>query len=141
MTAAALLELIGGVRAAIFAAFAAALAVVALGQTWRLHAARTEAAELKASVSNYETVNSANLSAIEALNSRITQMVQERAAEQKRSAMAVANAMIQAQNAQALADKRQNELEEIYARNPAAAAWGAAGVDADVLRQLPGNQN
>lgn len=141
MSAAVLLEIIGGVRAAIFAGFALALAVLSGVQTMRLHSARTAVAELKAENAAFDSAQSANLSAIDALKKRIEDMVKEREVEQKRSALAVAAVMIEMQNAQLTADKRKRELESIYARNPNAAAWAAAGVDADVLRQLPGNQD
>lgn len=141
MSAAAFLEIIGGVRAAIFAAFALALAVLSGVQTWRLHTVQVTVAELKEKNTAFESAQTANLSAIDALKARIETMVKERQVEQKRSALAVAAVMIEMQNAQLTADKRKRELESIYARNPNAAAWGAAGVDADVLRQLPGDKN
>lgn len=137
MSAAAFLEIIGGVRAAIFLAFALALAVVNGVQAVRLKAVKAQASELKASVATYEAVNKANVSAIEAMQERIKRMVDERRAEAAAAADAVAAAQASENKAKAKLAKRERELKDIYENNPNAAAWGNTGVDADVLRRLP----
>lgn len=141
MTAAALLKLLGGVRAAIFAGLLVLAAAGAGVQTWRLHSAQTREAMLQAAVADWRAAQTTNLGTIDALRARLQALAAARRAERKQQAEAVARAMNTAQALQRDLDTRNAELEALHARDPEARRWGAVPVPAGVLRQLPGGQD
>ena len=141
MTAAALLELIGGVRAAVFAGVAA-LALTGLGvQSLRLSWAEAREAKLEGAVSVFRSAQQTNLDTITALRGRLQALADARRAEREAQAAAVARAQEHAQALQRDLDARTAELEALYARDPEARRWADAGPPADLLRQLPGGQD
>ena len=137
MTGAALLQLVGGVRAAVFAGLAAVLLVGVGVQTWRLHSAQTREAKLTAAAATYQAAQATNLSTIDALRQRLADLAAARALERQRQAEAVARAETRANKLRRALAARTKALEEFYAQDPDAARWGAAAVPYGVLRQLP----
>lgn len=141
MKAAALLELVGGVRAAIFAGLLVLVATGAGVQTWRLHSAQTREAKLQAAVADWRAAQTTNLGTIQGLRDRLQALADARRAEREAQAEAVARALNHAQALQRDLDARNAELEALYARDPEARRWGAVPVPVGVLRQLPGGSD
>lgn len=137
MNGAALLELIGGVRAAVFLALLLIVATVAGAQTWRLHSAEAREAKLAGAAATYQAAQATNLSAIEALRQRLSDLAAARALERRQQADAVARADQRAHELQRALAARTKALEALYAKDPDAARWGAPAVPLGVLRQLP----
>lgn len=137
MTGAALLELIGGVRAAVFLVLLLIVATVAGVQTWRLHSAEAREAKLTSAAATYQAAQATNLSTIDALRQRLADLVAARALERQQQADAIARAETRAHELQRALAARTLALEAIYATDPDAARWGAAAVPHGVLRQLP----
>jgi hypothetical protein len=137
VTAAALLELVGGVRAAIFAGLLVLVATAVGVQTWRLHSAETREAKLRAAVADWRAAQGTNLSTIEALRQRLSNLAAARALERQQQAEAVTRAQARAAALAKNLAARTAELERLYATDPDAARWGTAAVPYGVLRQLP----
>lgn len=141
MTAAALLELIGGVRAAVFAGVAA-LALAGLGvQSMRLSWAEAREAKLQAATATFQAAQETNLATIGTLQARLQALADARRAEREAQAAAVARAQEHAQALQRDLDARTAELRRLYATDPDAARWARSGVPVGVLRQLPGGSD
>jgi hypothetical protein len=138
VTGAALLDMVGGVRAAVFAGLAALLLVGVGVQTWRLHSAETREAKLTAAAATYRAAQATNLSTIDALRQRLADLAAARALERRQQADALARAETRAHELQRALAARTLALEALYATDPDAARWGAAAVPHGVLRQLPG---
>lgn len=109
-----------------------AIAVAGL-QTCRLHDARAEIARL----APFEAAQASQLDTIEQLRARLAKLTEERRFERGRLVAAVTAAEARAQAAQDALRTRRDSRETIYASDPDARAWRAAGVPVELLRSLP----
>ena len=133
----ALIKLLGGVRGTIFFAAAVALAILVAVQVARINNLRGANKLLRDAVAGYAQAQQINLDNIGDLKERIDRMVEERRLDAEAASRATAELARKEQAAQAALARKQEELDNVYARNPQARAWGNTGVDAAVLDRLP----
>ena len=139
MTGKAILELVGGIRAAVFLGLLILVAIAAGVQTWRVHSAETREAKLEASLADWRAAQTTNLGTIQVLRVRLASLAAARALEAEKQAEQVLAAQKAAKAAQRAYEARQRQLERLYASDPAAARWGAVPVPDGVLPNLPGD--
>ena len=136
MTIKSLIDLLGGVRAAIFAGIALA-ALFATGiQTHRL-GNRTDTVQLlEAQALNWESANRDNVAAIADL--RTANMAWSSLADQrtKEAAAAAIAATAERDRLQAELNQRRRERGSIYENHPDAAVWGRQRVPDRIADQL-----
>lgn len=136
MTIKALIDLLGGVRAAIFASIAMA-ALLAMGiQTHRL-GNRTDAVKLlEAQSINWEAANRDNVTAIAELSA--ANMSWAGLADKRTQEAAAAATAANAERDRLLAqlDQRRRERGSIYESHPDAAVWGRQRVPDSIADQL-----
>lgn len=136
MTIQAIIALLGGVRAAIFASLALA-ALLAVGiQTWRLDNRGDRVALLEAQALNWESANRDNVAAIADL--RTANMAWSDLADQrtKEAASAAIAATAERDRLQAELNQRRRERGNIYENHPDAAVWGRQRVPDRIADQL-----
>lgn len=136
MTEYALVKLLGGVRAAIFAALMLVFAVGSGVQSWRLADAQEErdlwakasAAAHDANATNVQTI--ADLKAANEVWADLALATEQRAAE-------AVDAVARERDALAAElDERRRERRGLYEQDQEAAAWSRARVPDSVARQL-----
>lgn len=136
MTAAAIFELIGGVRAAAFLALFLVAGATAGVQTWRLGNAQDDNKLLRVAVDSYATAQATNMDTIAKLRRS-----NEAWAESLRADRAAAEAVLEVVRAERdeLArwkDTQRAVRRKIYADDPVAATWGRARVPARVADRM-----
>lgn len=132
----ALIDLLGGIRATVFAGVALLLLVAFGVQSCRLDRSATSLAKLQADSVLWQQANRDNVKAIGELQAANDAWANAAAQVQERSANAVA--AVEAERSRLageLADLRR-ERGTIYATDPDAAAWGRARVPARIADQL-----
>lgn len=138
MTAKILLEMIGGVRAAIFAALCVALGATVAIQSWRLKTAKREIAASSLTILNFENAQKSNLSTIDDLREANTNWARKCGVDPAATAKA-SQETEQASGALPADDQRRNDHRStVYANDQDAAAWGGTRVPdaiADRLRK------
>lgn len=130
------LNLIGGVRAAIFLALAVALGATAGVQSARLSSRTAERDTLIAQAATWRQANASNVQAIDDLKKANQAWSSIARDTQTKAAQAVAAA---ASERDALAkeyDERRRARSELYRDNQDAAAWGRTAVPAGVADLL-----
>lgn len=136
MTFAAIVKLLGGVRATIFAALCVALGATAVIQSARLKSAQNEAVKFEVAVSRFQDAQTTNLATIDEL------LVTNKAWAQKcaldpTAASEAAAATEQASGALPADDQRREaERERLYVNDQPAAAWGRQRVPAAAADRL-----
>lgn len=136
MKLAALIKLLGGIRATVFASVALLLLAAFGVQSCRLDRSATSLAKLQADSVLWQQANRDNVKAIGELKAANDAWAKAAAEVQERSADAVA--AVQAERnrlAGELADLRR-ERGTIYAIDPDAAAWGRTRVPVRIADQL-----
>jgi hypothetical protein len=132
------IALLGGVRAAAFAAAALVflLAAIGFGVAWQVQSSRLEACQAKSQ--GYAEAQKSNLTVIDDLNRRLNECVATHAANDEAAARAAEKLEAEkAKIAKELAETRE-ELNDVYEKQPTARAWGRTGVDRAVADRLPG---
>lgn len=136
MTIQALIDLLGGVRAAIFASIALTAILAAGIQTHRL-GNRTDAVKLlEAESINWEAANRDNVTAIAELSA--ANMSWAGLADKRTQEAAAAATAANAERDRLLAqiDLRRRERGSIYESHPDAAVWGRQRVPDSISEQL-----
>lgn len=136
MTGAALIGLLGGVRATVFAAIALILLVVLGVQTWRASEKQERVDLLEAQALNWEQANRDNLQAIADLRKANQAWAGVADARKKQAAKAVETVAAERDALAAELQKRRHDRGIIYRENPDAAAWGRMPVPSRVADQL-----
>lgn len=136
MTLSAVIALLGGVRAAVFAAIALAMLVVSGVQTWRVDAKAGRIALLEAQALNWEQANRDNLQAIADLRKANQAWAGVADARKKQAAKAVETVAAERDALAAELQKRRHDRGIIYRENPDAAAWGRMPVPSRIADQL-----
>lgn len=136
MTIKALIDLLGGVRAAIFASIALAALLAAGIQTHRLGNRTDTVKLLEAQALNWESANRDNVAAIADL--RTANMAWASLADQrtKEAAAAAIAATAERDRLQAELNQRRRERGSIYENHPDAAVWGRQRVPDSIAEQL-----
>jgi hypothetical protein len=131
-----IITLLGGTRAAIFAAIALAAMVAAGIQTHRLGNRTETVALLEAQALNWESANRDNVAAIADL--RTANMAWSDLADQrtKEAAAAATAAEAERDRLQAELSQRRRERGSIYENHPDAAVWGRQRVPDRIADQL-----
>ncbi len=132
----AVLDLIGGVRAAVFLGLFLAT-LVALGvQSHRLDTRTEERDTLKAEALVWASAQRTNMETI-ATQARALEQWRGIAGEREAEAQAAAREAASLQAAlEAEQERRKTERQVIYDRNPEARQWGATRVPAELADQL-----
>ena len=136
MTFAAIVKLLGGWRATIFAALCVALSATAVIQSVRLKSAQSEAVKFESAVATYRDAQATNLQTIDEL--RVTnQAWSQKCALDPTAATEAAAATEQAAGALPADDKRrERERGQVYVKDQSAAAWGRERVPAGTADRL-----
>lgn len=132
-----IVQLLGGVRATIFAAAALVLLAGFGIQTARLGYLERAAAKYSTAIDGYKAAQSENLATIDALQGRYTALVLSRRLDKDKATEAAARATRETERISRELEKSRAALDETYRRHPTARAWGNQGVDADVADKLP----
>lgn len=136
MTWLAIVNLLGGWRATIFAALCVALGATTLLQSMRLNSAQDRAGTLDIAVTNYRAAQTTNLQTIDDLR-EANQTWARKCALNPAAASEAAAATEQASGALPADDqRRESERESAYVVDPSAAAWGRVRVPAGLLGRL-----
>lgn len=132
----AVLDIIGGVRAAVFLGlFLAALAGLGI-QSHRLDTRTEERDAMKAEALVWASAQKTNMETI-AKQARALEQWRGIAGEREAQAQAAAREAAGLQEAlEAERERRKNERQVIYDRNPEARQWGATRVPAELADQL-----
>lgn len=132
----ALVKLLGGVRASVFAGLALVLAIVAVVQTLRVDSRGDTIDGLRAAAVNWKQANRDNVKAIESLRTANAAWAAAADNRTREAIEAVAAAQAERDRLRAELDSRRRERKGIYERDQDAAAWGRARVPDAVARQL-----
>lgn len=136
MTGAAIIEMLGGVRATVFAGIAAALLVAVGVQTWRVGGKSDKIQLLEAQAVNWAQANKDNVKAIHNLRMANAAWAGLAESRRKRADDAVAAADAERDRLSAELNERRRDRGIIYERNPDAAVWGRGRVPPAVADQL-----
>lgn len=132
----AVVALLGGVRATVFAGLALLLLAVAGAQTWRLDRVQKERDNLAAASAAAAEANKAAMQTIADLRARNEEWARM-AAESAKKAAAAADTLARerAERAKALEQFRRDR-RNIYEHDPEAAAWGRTRVPDAIADRL-----
>lgn len=135
MSAAALVALLGGVRATIFALAAVVLLIVAGAQTWRLHTSQVALATAQKQTAIAETTAQWNLGTIKELREANAEFAETCRADAARDAETIAGLQSRTNELDAQARTLRARLAEVYRHDQASRDWAAVRVpDAVVVR-------
>lgn len=136
MTIKAIIDLLGGVRAAIFAGIALTALLAAGIQTHRLDNRTERVATLEAESISWESANRDNVVAIAHLRTANMEWARLADLRTKKAAAAAFAAKAERDRLQAELDQRRRERGSIYENHPDAAVWGRQRVPDRIADQL-----
>lgn len=136
MTLAAIISLLGGWRAAVFAAVAA-LALAAVGvQSWRLDSAQDERDAWRVAANGALGANRKNEETIGKLRDANAAWAKAARVRNDKATKAVAAVASERDALAAELERRRKQRGQVYERDQDAAAWGRAVVPDSVVRGL-----